>query len=68
MKQPYRIRISKGIYHIGHGYGGGINSSCRYSKESMEDVKNMNYSYYNESHGQWKFVEIKEDGKIVEVS
>ena len=48
------------------GLGGGINTAQKYSKEKMEEVISQPATYYNIHH--WKFVEIKEDGKIVEVS
>jgi GH24 family phage-related lysozyme (muramidase) len=65
MKNPYRIRIRNGLYHIGYGKGGGINTAMHYSKEKMEEVKASPDSFYNEN--KWTFVEMKEDGTFVDV-
>jgi hypothetical protein len=66
MYKPYRLKITKGIYHVGFGAGGGINSALKYSNEDMERVKESETSYYNLN--RWKFVKIKDDGTMVEVS
>jgi hypothetical protein len=66
MQKPYRLKISKNIYHVGFGAGGSINSALKYSIHDMERVKESESSYYNMN--RWKFVEIKDDGTMVEVS
>jgi phosphosulfolactate synthase (CoM biosynthesis protein A) len=62
MNKSYVVRVSKNIYYHGiFNENGGINTAVRYSKESMND--NMDAA---KARG-WKFIEIKEDGKLVEV-
>jgi hypothetical protein len=65
MNRPYRLKISKGIYHVGNGKGGGINVAIKYRTEDLERIKNNPLLYYME-HG-WKIMEIKKDGELSEV-
>jgi hypothetical protein len=62
MNKPYVVKVRRNEYYHGiFNENGGINTAVRYSKGDMDS--NMEAA---KARG-WKFMEIKQDGKLVEV-